>query len=318
MVFIYLLIFSHDRDYSLALSEGLSSRKNNFIITVCKSEDELSDSSGFDLLIIDAGNSDLDEKFKNDKRVIRLADSRAATAKNTEAMNFTLYKYAGISELSADILLYYSLLTGKRNFSWPDKAAKVIAFCGGKGGVGKTATAFQAAQVLCRYHKKSVLYVSLEEMESTLSYIEGRDEGLGLCEYLYYLFKTEAEKPDLRAFVIRDKYGIEAFMPDKGRNRLRELNQGEMAVFFKEIASCGEYDYILADMGESFCEELKYIFSVCHKAVAVLSAEYNSDERERRFLNYLRFVIENEPVTICNNLDDDFEFEVKKMVRKIL
>ena len=334
MEFIDLLIYSSDSDYSLALGEGLSSHKNNFIITVCKAESGLPDVSSFDLMLIDSDSPDINERFKDDKRVIRLTDSRSGVLKNIELMSFVLYKYSGLLELSADILLYYSLLSGKRNFSWSEMGPKIIVFCSGKGGVGKTTVAFGTAQVLRRYYTKSVLYVSLEEFESTLRYIEGREGGFGLCEYLYYLFRPEGVKPDAGAFMISDKFGVEAFMPDKGRNRLRELDGEEMASFFTEIAENRAYDYILVDTGECFCEAFKWIFSVCHKTAAVLSAEEDVNERERRFVDYLRFASEKEPLIIYNKFDGDsietsgnvtnvsidFDFgtRIKEFVKKIL
>jgi len=319
MCIIDLLIFSADSDYGLALGEGLSAYKNNFLIQICSTESGLFEASGFDLLILDSDSPVVNEKFKDDKRVIWLTGCRPDVAKSIEEMRFVLYKYSGLVELSADILLYFSMYSGKKNLSWPYDGAKMIMFCGGKGGVGKTAAAFGTASALLRYYSKAVLYISLEEVESTLLYIEGRKEGFGLCEYLYYLFKPGGKKPDARAFMIRDKSGVEAFMPDKGRNRLRELTATELAVFLNGLAESGIYDYILLDMGESLSPEFKWLFKFCHKTVAVLSPEWEGNEREQRFLDCLRFVSEKEPVKLCNNLEGDSpEARIKELVKKII
>ena len=287
---IDLAVYTGDSDYDLALGQGLSTYKNNFIVKVCGNESEISRVPDFDLLITGSGGSGTAEKLNGDRRVIRLTDSYSDVVKDIESMNFVLYKYDGIEKLSADILLYYSMLTGKRNFSWANIKSKIIVFCGCTGGVGKTTVTFGAAQALCRYYSKSVLYISLEEIESTLRYIEGHGDGFGLCEYLYYLFKQGGKKPDAGAFMIRDKYGVSAFKPDKGRNRLRELDSEKMAGFLKEISESGSFDYILLDTGECFSEEIKWIFKICDKIAVILSPDGAGDEREQRFLTYLNFI----------------------------
>ena len=306
---INLIIFSRDNDYGLALGEALSVYKNNFIVKVCRNESELLGVSDFDLLLLDSENTDISEKFEGDKRVIKFSESHAGTVRKIESMTFVLYKYSGVRKLATEVLLYYSLLTGKRNFFWSNEKSKIIAFCSAKGGVGKTTIALGVCQVLRRYYTKSVLYLSMEEIESTLLYMKGREKRPGLCEYLYYLFKAEGNKPDSEAFMIHDKFGIKAFMPGKGINGLRGLGSEKMALLFKEISESGAYDTILVDIGESFSEEVKWIFNICHKIVAVSpSAEWEHDERQLRFLQYLRFVIgesrEDAIVPVMNKVKD--------------
>ena len=291
MVFINLSIFSGDRDYCLAFAESLSILKSNIVVNIIKDESELLLAGDFDLLILDLESEAVPEKFRADKRVLRMTDHYPNAVQNIESMNFVLYKYSGIQALAADILLYYSLLTGRKNISWSADSPRIIVFCGGKGGVGKTTLTFSTGQALRRYYNKAVLYLSMEEIESTPLYVEDGEERLSVCEYLYYLFKKEGNKPDNEAFMIRDRFGIEAFKPDAGRNRLRELSTEETAAFLNEISAVGSYDYILMDMGECFSEEMKWVFGLCHKAVVVLSPGGDTDAREQRFLKYLRFVM---------------------------
>jgi len=294
MGIIDLLIFSDDSDFSLAFAESLAQLKNNFIVTVCGNENELLQKQDFDLLLLDSENELACERFGGDKRVIKLTESYQDAAKDIESMTFILYKYSGIQVIAADILLYYSMLSGKKSYAWSVKSPKIILFCGAKGGVGKTTVAFGIGQALRRYYSKSVLYLSMEEIESTLLYIRGKENGFGLCEYLYYLFKKDGSRPDAEAFMIHDKYGIGAFMPDMGINRLRELNAEEVAIFLKEISDTGSYDFILIDMGETFIKDMIWLFNICHKVVAVLTPNGEADEREQRFIKYLRFILGNE------------------------
>jgi len=92
--------------------------------------------------------------------------------------------------------------------------------------------------------------------------------------------------------MVYDKFGTAAFMPDKGYNKLRELKADELAAFFKEISESGAYDYILVDAGECLNAEMRWIFNACHRAVVILSPA--SGEREKRFLNYIRFIVGDE------------------------
>ena len=291
MDIVNLVIFSTDSDYGLALAEALSALKGNFIIEVRGEEKELPEIRNFDLLIFDCDGVEANAIFRGDKRVIRLSGSWDAVIKNLEPPCFILYKYAMAKDIASDILLYYSMLTGRKCFTQIDINSKIVAFCSGTGGTGKTSVALGVGQALRRYYSKSVLYISMEEIESTLLYMNSRDEGFGICDYLYYLFKSDGTKPDSGAFMIHDKYGISAFMPDKGRNRLRELDTGHLSLFFKEISENGGYDYILIDMGECFGDEMNWLLNACHKATVVLSPDMEGNERQRRFMKYLNFAI---------------------------
>jgi len=329
MEIINLAIFSCDKDYGLALGETISVYKNNFIVNVYSSR-HLADIVDFDILLFDLDSlgsenieSDLfNEKFKADKRVIKLVESQVDTVCDIELMKFALYKYLSVREIASNILLYHSLLTGKNTFLWNNEKAKFIAFCSAGGGVGKTTVALATGQAIRRYYGKSVLYLNFEEIESTLLYMKANNENLNIGTYLYYLFKAEAAKPAVSAFTICDKFGVNAFMPDKGINRLRELDSEKMALFVKELSECGEYDYILVDMGESLSENVRWIFQGCHKIVTVLSANEQSQEsymdsvsethnrlskREERYLEYLQFVV--------GELKSDAVISVKNMVK---
>jgi len=308
MEIIKLLIHSRDADYSLALAEALTVLRSNFIVTLCGFDADLA-ATDCDLIISDSKTAACD------KRVIGLTDSYTDVRKNIEAPDFVLYKYSGLGELSSDILLYYSLITGKRNFSLPKDCAKVIVFCSASGGAGKTTIAFAAAQALRRYCSKSAIYISAEEFESTLTYMEGKDDGLSLCEYLYFIFKREGNIPAAEAFMVFDKYGTGAFMPGEGKNRIKELTAAETAEFFKFITESGSYDYILVDAGECFTPQTESILRSCHRAVAVLPGPGEPDEREKRFIRYLNFILgdkASEKIVIARNKITNSDNEPKE------
>ena len=301
---IALVILSYDWDYSFALGEALSVLKNNYIVSVCKDEAELSRVTGYDILLLDLEGQDAGSEYFNDKRTIKLTESRNSETRDIDKMDFTLYKFSKVMDISSDIMLYHGQLTGKRKLSWANEQSKIIVFASSRGGVGKTTVAFGVGQGLRRYYSKSVLYLCLEEIESTLHYMKGREGGPCICEYLYRLFKPGSKKPDFGAFMTRDRYGVCAFMPDKAINRLRELDVGEMELFLSEISNSGAWEYILVDTGECFSDEIKFFLDICNKAVVVLPPEEDAGERETRFMNYLHHVMgkgaDERLLTVCN------------------
>ena len=305
---IKLAIFTHDIDYGIELGEALSIFRNNFIVKVFEDISELEtlyDSkveSGFDLLLLELDTDKMpetvlkdigkmSETFGNDKRIIRLTEVRADCAKDVESMVFVLYKFSAVQDLVADILLYYSLLCGKKMFSPPNENMKMIAFCSAKGGAGKTTVALGVGQALRRYYSKSVLYLNFEEVESTLLYMKKREGGLDLCAYLYYFLKPGGKKPDLEAFLTSDKFGVKTFVPGASTNELLNLDDEKMIVFLNEIENSGAFDYVLIDMGESFSERAKNMLNVCNKIVVISTFDGLEDLQEKRYIRCLQSVI---------------------------
>jgi len=332
---IKLVILLQDKDYAFALGEALSVFNNKFIITVLSSENpfDVSDAGSqeavnndfslqeaankdvankeaankFDLLILDFAFANSLEKFAKDKRTIRLSESRADCVKDLESMTFVLYKFVSVQDLATELLLYYSLLTGKGNFTQLNENMRIISFCSAKGGVGKTTIALGVGQALRRYYAKSVLYLSLEEIESTLLYMKKREDGLDLSAYLYYLFKPGGNKPDAEAFMIGDKFGIKAFVPSMGKNELRELTAEQKTAFLQELATSGTYDYILVDMGESLFEEARRILNISNRIIVVSEFSTIENVREKRYIEYLQYETNENLITVFNKVTEPEE-----------
>jgi len=107
------------------------------------------------------------------------------------------------------------------------------------------------------------------------------------------LFKDETKTPDQESFMIWDSYGINAFKPDKGKNRLKELNKDQLAAFFNAVTAEGRYDYVLADLGDHFSDESLWMIRQCDKIVSIVSEPQRQSERQERFTAYLRFALGN-------------------------
>jgi cellulose biosynthesis protein BcsQ len=293
---IKLAIFTKDTDYGIELGEALSIFRNNFIVKVFKDEKELDAlcdlgaTGELDLLLLELDDSKKRKAFAKDKRVVKLTEVREDCTKNIESKDFVIYKFSTVQDIAANLLLYYSLLCGKKSFSPPNENVKMIAFCSAKGGTGKTTVALGIGQALRRYYSKSVLYLNFEEVESTLRYMKERDDGLDLCAYLYYLFKPDGEKPDAEAFMISDKFGVKAFMPGTGANELLKLDDEKMSLFLDEAGNSGDVDYILLDMGESLSDRAKSVLSICSKLIIVSQFDIEEDAQEKRYARCLQGV----------------------------
>lgn len=296
MEIIKIIIYTKDNDYDIALSEAISLFNTKLIFKVCKDKNELEillkkdeaeSQNTFDLLLLDFN----DEKLVKDKRVVLLSETYADGIKDMDKMKFVLYKFGSVQELTNDLLLYYSMIFGKKRFVPSIEDIKLIAFCGAKGGVGKTTVALGASQALRRYYSKAVLYLSFEQIESTLSYMEKRDDSLDMGRYLYYLFKSEGNTPDASAFMTNDKFGVKAFVPTQGLNELCELDTDRITMLLEEIINSDVFDYILFDMGESLGNEAKYLLNLCDKIVVVAGSEGHDGVREKRYMNCLKHIV---------------------------
>ena len=299
MEIIKIIIYTKDNDYDIALSEAISLFRTKFIFKVCKDESELDallaqdksePQNTFDLIMLDFVSDSIKVGAK-DKRAVWLSEKHEECIKDIDFMNFVLYKFSAVQELTNDLLLYYSMLCGKKRFVPSNEDIKMIAFCGTKGGVGKTTVAFGVGQALRRYYAKSVLYLSFEQIESTLLYMKKRDDCLDIGAYLYYLFKPEGSVLDASAFMINDKFGVKAFVPTQGFNELRELDSDKLTSFLEELINSDAYDYMLLDMGESLNKEAKYILNLCDKVVVISGHDASNCARSKRYIHCLKHII---------------------------
>ena len=147
------------------------------------------------------------------------------------------------------------------------------------------------AQELKRFHGKRVLYLSLEELESTLEFMQPFPEGKSISEYLYYLFNDDAGQrmPFIESFLVFDDYGVDGFLPAPGRNLLKGLNGEEMQSFIGAIMDTGRYDFLIIDVGCDLGKSALCTYELANH-ICLVSLRPQSCYKEERMLEYLTFL----------------------------
>ena len=261
---ISLVIVTDDRDYGRALGRAIQHLCEGVIIRLAGKDEFFAKAreagegrlvSG-DLILWDGAEA---EKVFGE-RIVLLSDKRSMATKDFGNRRFCLYKYDSARSTVASLLEIYGYLTGRKNVNMKRRTAKIIAFASWAGGTGCTVISLAVAQELSRFAGKRVMYVSLEETESTGEFMRGGEGMRGTGVYLYHLMGRdmtascggaagESGPPDLQGYVLRDDFGVEAFAPTEGRNPLRDLPAEEMETFIASVADSGRYDVIVVDIG---------------------------------------------------------------------
>ncbi|MGN0702722.1 MAG: hypothetical protein ACI4KL_06075 [Lentihominibacter sp.] len=259
---ISIAIVSDDAEYNRALSRSLISVSRDLSVTSFGSMQFVSNWNAhrgrkpyyetFDIVLW-AGEEIRDAYGDN---IIFLTDRESDEEIDYTVNRFSIYKYRSGRSIAKVIFDIYSHLFGGRVLKMKDKDLRIVAFASSGGGSGCTTVAMAAARELCRFRSRRVLYLSLEDVESTEDYFtEPNDKGT-VGEYLYRLLGDRTSligdregMPFLEGFLIKDKFGLETFRPTGAGNPLRELPEAEMDCFLGAVTGCGRFDTIIIDMG---------------------------------------------------------------------
>ena len=212
--------------------------------------------------------------------------------KDFHKKEFCLYRYSCAQAFVADLFEIYGRLTGRRPVNVARQDIRIFAFTSWEGGAGCSTAAVAVGRELCRYHQKKVLYLSLEEVESTENFFSSYSGAKSLGRYLYHLFRTEPgeerlpQLPFLDGYVIRDEFSMEAFAPTRGRNPLRNLTPEEFFIFLESLMNSGRYDTILLDVGSALSTLDLACIELAEK-VCLIAAAQGSTFREAQYMQYL-------------------------------
>lgn len=293
---IFIAIVTDDKEYGRSLSLGMLNVCRGFIIRIFTAEEFLTVKKEYDLVLWD-GN-EVSRVYGG--RIIYLAEKPSEVAKNLAEKRFSIYKYSTAAAIVAAVFEIYEALTGRRAVNLRKQDVRIFAFTSCRGGTGCTTITMAAAQEMCRFQGKNVLYLSFEELESTGEYMRN-DAGIkGAAVYLYELFnKTYTGQsnigtstdciPFLDKYIIRDDFGVEAFAPGYGRNPLRELNVGELNKFLASLIDSGRFDVILMDMGQWLSKTAIKCLELAEKVIVVNDMTRSG----MRYDSYICHVINN-------------------------
>lgn len=285
---IKLAVIVSDRDYGRALSLALVEVYRNFTVTLYKSVPIHNELLRFDLVLQETQAAE-----EIQENVIGLVEKPSMADQDLENRRFFVYKYGNVRQLAGQLLFIYSFLTGRQAIPIKNQDVKLVVFGQVQGGAGCTSAAMAFAHELKRFRGKRVLYVSLEEIESTLEYMEAFPEGKSINEYLYYLFheKEQGRIPFIESFLVFDRYGIDSFQPSPGRNVLRSLDDEEIQYFISSVMDTGRYDFVIADVGMGLDKSALCCYEMANNICLVACGHGEASRyKETRFLEYLTFL----------------------------
>ena len=307
---INIAIVTDDRIYGKTLGMAIISVCRSLIVNVYSKaefqsgEEEKNEGiqgEGFDLILWDGYVQ------RTDGSAVVCLVEKPSMACASESGRYRIYKYNSAGNIVSDIFDIYGKITGRRPAIESLKGTNLYAFCSWSGGTGCSTVAMAVCQELSRFHERKVLYLSMEELESTGCFI--RDEGnyRTMGYYLYNLFKCrggigadknkieeyaggkpagEEYRPFMESFVMRDDFGVEAFRPTKGRNPLLDLHPEEICVFIESLINSGRYDSIVMDAGTSMSAAALTCLEMAER-ICLIAGTSGDIERENNYLQYL-------------------------------
>lgn len=316
---IRIALVTGEREYGRALSMALMHVCRDFVIKIYDSRQFIKETAGslsketqrsfcgkFDIVLWDGE----EVRRSYGGNVIYLADKASLTIRDYTQKRFCLYKYSTARAMVASIFEIYSFLTGRKAWASNHNGVRLFAFASWAGGTGCSTVTMGVAQELCRFHRMRIMYLSFEDVESTLDFMDGAENVRDAGEYLYRLFRgreqilpetEEKQSPFLDGYVIQDPFGLEAFMPTKGQNPLRGITGSELQVFVDSIMSSGRYDIILMDMGSCLNEAAITALQMAEKVCIVCTSE-GENHREEAYCRQLIYRCSEKALEKCFKL----------------
>jgi len=279
---INIVLATTDLDYGEALSRSLQLYNRYFSIRLTKSapsEDIIGNRSDYDILLTD--------QFETTApRIVYLTSDPDAVKTDERKQMFSVYKYQPASQIAAILRLAHSSFSKTEIVTDETEQTNIVCIGSSSGGSGCTAIALAICQELVRFHGKIILYISLEEFESTADYFPaGNQETNNISRYLYSILKHPDEvKITPQGYMLQDDYGIKAFHPAKGRNPLRELLEGEFGKFITHITKEKCFSHIVIDCGNGFDNCIRSAFRLS-KTIVHVEGKSTCDTRQKSYIN---------------------------------
>lgn len=281
---ITLAVVTDDSGYGRALSRGLQHCSRGFVIDLFERErflerwrEEGADfRAAFDLVLWDG--EELSGQGGGD--IIQLAG-------HVTDADAQIRKYLPAGALAAEIFRFCELRNGRRPAGQRSDETAVITFASWQGGSGCSTIAMAVGQELTGYFSRKVLYLTLDEIESTGEYFDC-PAGIGEAgEYLYRLFHARGEgAPFPERFLVRDGYGLEALAPSRGKNPMRDLSMEEMEQVILDLMSGGGFDAVLIDAGTCCSDAALAAMQMSDTVCGVF--RHGQPRRESAYRSFLR------------------------------
>jgi hypothetical protein len=288
---ISILLWTKDTEYGSALAMSLNNLSKRFSIRMVQACDESCEA-------LEKGDYDLvltDDMSKPIPKSVYLTEDYPSQRIQAERWIFVVYKYQPAGSIAKVLRMAHSVFSGTGMASDEALRCNIVTICSPTGGSGCTTVTLGICQELKRFHQCEVLYVSLEEFESTADYFPSTGfPSVNITRYLYLLLNHENTKDlDPESCMCQNEYGVYAFQPAMGRNPLRELDCWAFTQFINRIAEKSIFSYIVIDCGSGFDEAVKAAMQLSGEVCCLTSRSTPS----HRISSYMRHV------TVASGMD---------------
>ncbi len=292
---INLAVVTDDKNYGRVLSAGLLNVERSFTVNVMSkagfaenikkfSEDEkgIYFTQSFDVILWDGEEA---YSFYGGSMVF-MTEKPSMAVSDRERMKFCIYKYCCARQMVSELFDIYGALTGRVPRSSHCGDVQIFVFASWSGGSGCSTVAVETARELNRFYGRKVMYLSFEETESTENFMQEHSGAFSLSRYLYHLLKNGGKAPFIESYIVKDEYGVESFMPEKGRNPLKKLSVRELCTFLDAVISEGRYDTFVMDLGVGLSERDIMCFDIAEK-ICIVTVPENNRYREEKYVRYM-------------------------------
>jgi cellulose biosynthesis protein BcsQ len=302
---ITVYLMTKDLEFGKALANSLQFHSSHFTITLQSNEPVQKETSivfdQFDICLTDDRNINL-------SNAVYLAEDPENELIDIEKKCFIAYKYHHVAHISTLLRLAYSIFANTEMISDDTANTKLVSVCASAGGVGCTSVALGICQELSRFYGEKVLYVSLEEFESTSIYFRCSSiEPNNITRYLYgILIDDHQPRPASEGFMIKDIYGISAFHPARGRNPLRELSANEFIEFMNAITKANSFTYIILDCSNGLDAAIESAMNLSTVIYLIMGNTENS-KRQNAYLQSITYRTNESTVECMKHIRNFYE-----------
>ena len=299
---ITICLVTNDLEFGKALANSLQSFSFHFTITLQLEEPRQAEPSvAFDIYLTDEMNIDV-------PNAVYLSEDKGAALIDIENKRFVVYKYQHVSHISTILRLAYSIFADTEMISDNTERTTLVSLCASSGGVGCTSIALGICQELSRFYGEKVLYVSLEEFESTSAYFHCSSIELNnVTKYLYGILTVDHRpRPASDGFMIKDIHGISALFPARGRNPLRELSTNELIEFINAITEDNIFTYIILDCGNGSDGAIETAMNLSTVTYLVMGNTKNP-KRQEAYLRAIAYRTDESTVGFMKHIQNFYE-----------
>lgn len=155
------------------------------------------------------------------------------------------------------------------------------------GGIGKSTIAIETAMRLSQGNKE-VLYLNLEDLQSTLVFFEC-NTNKNMSDMLYFVKERDENfRKILKDIVIKDEdAGFSYFAPVDSILDIEDIKPDDIKFMLNKLLEINVYNYIIIDLSSTFNINYKTIFEMSSKVIVPIGQDKLSIIKLENFLRQL-------------------------------